>query len=153
MEVKDFPNYLIYPDGRVFSKNPRSNGFMKSHLSHSGRGYFYVTLYKDGKGKIKKIHRLIAEHYIPNPDNKPIVDHKNRDKTDNRIENLRWATSSENNLNVGMTKSNTTGFKWISPDKDKWIFSRTNCKRIRINDLSKLLCYSFFYLLKYPIDK
>jgi len=152
MEVKDFPNYLIYPDGRVWSKNGRSNGFMKPQLS---RGYYYVYLYKDCKGKAKLIHRLIAEHYIANPENKPFVDHRNRDRKDNRIENLRWATSSENNLNIGMKRNNTTGFKWISKTKNGYKFQRS-CNKVRIRksskDLSKLLCYSFFYLLKYPID-
>ena len=155
MEVKDFPNYLIYPDGRVFSKNGRSNGFMTPNINE---GYYYVNLYRDGKYKMKKIHRLIAEHYIPNQDHKPFVDHKNRDRKDNRIENLRWVTSRENNLNMGIKINNTTGFKWISPFKNRGYeymrFSRKgyDCKNRSSKDLSKLLCYSFFYLLKYPID-
>jgi hypothetical protein len=159
MEVKDFPNYLIYPDGRVFSKNGRSNGFMKPDTNG---GYYYVYLYKDGKSKLKKIHRLIAEHYIPNPDNKPFVDHKNRDRKDNRIENLRWVTRRENNINRTIGSNNTIGFKWISPMKSKngnkeyhylrFVRKHYDCKNKYSKDLSKLLCYSFFYLLKYPID-
>jgi len=155
MEVKDFPNYLIYPDGRVWSKNERSNGFLKQQINNQ---YFVVNLHKEGKIKQKRIHRLIAEHYIPNPDNNPFVDHKNRDKKDNRIENLRWVTTRENNLNIGMKRNNTTGFKWISPKKNRgkilFRFSRQgyDCKYKTSKDLSKLLCYSFFYLLKYPIE-
>jgi len=158
MEVKDFPNYLIYPDGKVFSKN--SNGFMKPDTNG---GYYYVYLYKDSKSKLKRIHRLIAEHYIPNPDNKPFVDHINRDRKDNRIENLRWVTRRENNLNKTCRKDNTTGFKWIISSKQKkynkeyhslrFVRKCYDCKVKTSKDLSKLLCYSFFYLLKYPIDK
>ena len=154
MEVKDFPNYLIYPDGRVFSKNRKSKEPMKQQINND---YFVVNLYKNSKPTQKRIHRLIAEHYIPNPDNKPFVDHKNRDKKDNRIENLRWVNGSENNLNKGIKITNTTGFKWICPNdcrQYKYLrFQRRKCKSIQSKDLSKLLCYSFFYLLKYPIDK
>jgi hypothetical protein len=67
----------------------------------------------NGKGKSCRIHRLIALHYIPNPENKPEVDHINRDRTDNRIENLRWATKSENMQNKGVAKSNKLGIKNI----------------------------------------
>ena len=152
MEVKDFPNYLIYPDGRVFSKNPRSNGFIKSHTSN--QGYFFVTLYKDGKGKNKTIHRLVAEHYIPNPDNKPFVDHMNRDRKDNRIENLRWATKSENERNRTIKSNKQVPYLWISKSTEySYKFTRVDCKRKFSPSIPKLLCYSFFYLLKYPIDK
>ena len=63
----------------------------------SSKGYLIVCLCKDGKVKNYYVHRLIAEAYIPNPDNKPYINHKNGNKTDNRIENLEWVTSSENN--------------------------------------------------------
>lgn len=55
------------------------------------RGYLTVRLYKNSKSKYYKVHRLVAEAFIPNPHNHPTVDHKNRIRTDNREENLRWA--------------------------------------------------------------
>ena len=62
-------------------------------------GYLYVTLYKDGKSKSFKVHRLVAIAFIPNPNNKPDIDHINTNKKDNRIENLRWVTKEENMSN------------------------------------------------------
>jgi hypothetical protein len=109
MEIKDYPNYLIYDDGRVWSKNRKK--FMEHQLDYLG---YYVVGLRNPKKKIMKVHRLIAQYYIPNPNNKKVVDHINRIKTDNRIENLRWVTHTENNLNRGLLKNNTTGYENIS---------------------------------------
>ena len=59
-------------------------------------GYYSVGLYRDGKGLNRRVHRIFAEAFIPNPENKPCIDHINRDTKDNRIENLRWCTQKEN---------------------------------------------------------
>jgi len=112
MEVIGSPNYLIYPDGRVFSK-PRegtTGGFMKQH--NDGNGYLFVHLKKN-----QKIHRLVALHYIPNPENKREVDHIDRDKSNNDISNLRWVSSKENCMNrkpKRVQKNNKLGEKNIS---------------------------------------
>jgi len=113
MEVKGYENYLIYPDGKVWSKN------VKRYLSprENKKGYLKVELYKDRIQKTHRIHRLVAEHYIDNPDNKPCVDHWNGIKTDNRVENLRWATHSENSQNRGVQQNNKLGIKNIDYDK------------------------------------
>jgi hypothetical protein len=143
MEIQNHPNYLIYPDGKVFSK--RSNIVLKHMLNNEG--YYSVDL---PSKKNMLVHRLIAIHYIPNPENKDFVDHINRNRKDNLIENLRWATRSENNTNIGMKSNNKSGFKWISYDtySNQWRFSRKLCKVKKSISLNKLLCYSFFYLIK-----
>lgn len=59
-------------------------------------GYLFVVLYKNGEGKSKNVHRLIAEAFIPNPNNLPQVNHKDGNKCNNTIENLEWCTASYN---------------------------------------------------------
>ena len=88
------------------------------------KGYHRVTLFRDGKGKIFAISRLVAQHYIPNPENKPEVDHIDRDIDNNHISNLRWATRQENCDNKGMYRNNTSGHEYISYHKtmERWAF-------------------------------
>ena len=148
MEIIGFENYLIYNDGRVFGK--KRNRFLKP--GNNGKGYKYVILFKDGNRKSYNIHRLVAEHYIPNPENKRCVDHINRIRDDNRVENLRWATHSENNQNKTINKDNTSGHKYICYHKstDGWLFQkRINKKRTTKYFKSKIdaLCYKFIFML------
>lgn len=62
----------------------------------NGRGYAMVTLYREGKGKNFKVHRLVAIHFIPNPDNLPEVDHEDKDRWNNHKINLRWSSRAFN---------------------------------------------------------
>jgi hypothetical protein len=149
MNIHDFPNYLIFDDGKVFSKN--SNKFLKPGKGRGG--YHYVILYKDGNAKTVRIHRLIAIHYIPNPDNLPEVDHINRDKSYNTVQNLRWSSRIDNNNNKGMFKTNTSGHIGISYHKtrNRWKYEKSyHNKRIQIYFKTKTqaLCYKYIILLK-----
>jgi hypothetical protein len=108
--IEGFPNYLIYPDGSVFSK--KRNKFMKQKLDGK-KHYYQVTLYKDGKHTTHSVHRLVALAHLPNHENKTCIDHINRIKTDNRLENLRWTTHSENKANVDIYSNNKIAIKNI----------------------------------------
>tara|TARA_R100001224_G_scaffold97637_1_gene67744 strand:+ start:309 stop:794 length:486 start_codon:yes stop_codon:yes gene_type:complete len=133
--IKGFPDYVIYPDGKVY--NCKIHQIMKTCNDRTDdSGYDFIKL-SDGKGnrKQKKIHRLVAEHFIDNPDNKPFVDHIDRNKLNNDISNLRWVTASENGQNTGMSKNNTSGIKNISFDKRRNNWRYRKC----INNLK----YSF----------
>lgn len=76
-------------------------------LSANHDGYPRVGLYKGGKGKYFSVHRLVAAAFIPNPENKPLVDHINGTRNDNRVKNLRWATHSQNNAHCHSTSRNS----------------------------------------------
>lgn len=92
--------YMISSMGRVKSLDYRKSG-KEGYLSiyTMNTGYLATHLSDNGKEKVVLIHRLIAEAFIPNPDNKPEIDHINTIRTDNRIENLKWVTSKENSNN------------------------------------------------------
>lgn len=113
VDIKNFEDYQITDDGRVWSK--QSNKWLKPFLSDSG--YFCVNLYKGGILKQRKLHHLIGEAFIPNPDNKPYIDHINTIRTDNRIENLHWVTQKENCSNpqsvINRIESHKGQIPWI----------------------------------------
>ena len=85
--------YAITSCGKVWSY--KSQKFLK--LTDDGRGYLIVSLCKGGKGKAFRVHRLVAETYIPNPNNLPEVNHKDEVKINNCINNLEWCDSKYNN--------------------------------------------------------
>jgi hypothetical protein len=100
-QIADFPKYSISSNGRVKNKK----GLLLK-LSPRRKGYVFVALYdNEGNSKTRAVHRLVALAFIPNPENKPQVDHINRNKSDNKVTNLRWATCSENNKNKGKLKN------------------------------------------------
>jgi len=108
--ITNFDDYLLFEDGSIFSL--LSNSYIKQHRHEAGYGYY--LLYKGGKIHYKTTHRLLGNQFIPNPDNKPLIDHKDRNTWNNELTNLHWATHSENQQNRKLMKNNyTTGISNI----------------------------------------
>ena len=84
--------YAVTSCGKVWSY--RNERFLKPE--DNGHGYLRVKLCKDRKEKKYMIHRLVADAYIPNPDNLPQVDHIDEDRTNNCVNNLQWITNRDN---------------------------------------------------------
>ena len=94
-------NYYINRKGVIYRASYVTNDgrYIKSKIvtqSLGKNGYYYVNLRSDGKTKLAYVHRIMAETYVDNPENKEQVNHINGDKEDNRIENLEWVTPKEN---------------------------------------------------------
>ena len=90
-EIKGYDDYTIDTYGRVYSL--RFEKYLKGTING---GYSQVGLTYNKKMKLYSIHRLVAEAFIPNPNNKPFVHYINGIRTDNHIENLEWVTQTEN---------------------------------------------------------
>jgi hypothetical protein len=93
--IQGFENYLISTMGRLYNKT--THKYLYGSLKYDG--YVRISLRKNKKSVDKTVHRLIAETFISNPHNLPMVDHKNGDRSDNKIENLRWASDHDNQGN------------------------------------------------------
>lgn len=113
--IKDFPKYEISDKGRIRSNNFYRRGYsiiMKTQLDIGG--YECVKIRKGGRTVTLRIHRLVAEAFIPNPENKPFVDHINTIRNDNRKENLRWCTDIDNKRNPISAYNRRTSVKLLA---------------------------------------
>lgn len=137
MEIRGYENYLIDLQGRVYSKKSRK--FLKPHKNKVNQ-YWNLSLCKNGVPHSFPVHRLMAETYLPNPRNKPKVIHKNGDRNDNKLFNLKWCLSEEF---IYKKKENTpTGFEDITYCKDKKEYHLEIIKYNRV-----------FHKQKFPINK
>lgn len=96
-------NYFVTENGECFHNGKQLRGHKTT------KGYIKIDVWVNAKReKLYSLHRMVAEVFIPNPENLPQINHKNGDKADNRVANLEWATQSQNiqhrldELKVGM---------------------------------------------------
>lgn len=108
--VKALSKTLIYSDGRKYHYPER---ILKISPVPEGK-YPTIHFYRNKERTTLAIHRLVAEAFVPNPENKPTVNHKDGNKRNNRVDNLEWATYSENNvhaLDEGLKKQTPEGME------------------------------------------
>lgn len=108
-DIKDYEGlYQVSNYGRVRSLNYRNTGRVEVLKSiEEQQGYLQIHLVKNKKRATFKIHRLVAETFIQNPERKPQVNHKDEDKTNNRVENLEWCCCNYN-INYGTRTNRAT---------------------------------------------
>jgi hypothetical protein len=128
--ISSFPDYSISNKGNV--KHNATETIMNK--TSDNKGYEYITFRL-------RVAREVAKAFLPNPENKPHVDHINRVRNDNRLDNLRWATVSENNLNrhIPAHKDNELHQPYISRHKNMFAFRRT---------INKILVRKYFKTLE-----
>ena len=120
-EISDFDDYMISNLGKVKSFKQNSDRILKPSINH---GYYYVNLTNNNEKKVNKyIHKLLAEVFIPNPDNLPNVDHIDTQRLNNDLSNLRWASHSQNcynqNKKISKSSSKYKGVFW-NKKMQKW---------------------------------
>ena len=98
-EVSGFEEYEVHPKEGV-----RRKGRDHPLKARTWLGYPKVTLMRDGKKHEVRVHRLVAEHFLPNPDNKPIVNHKDSNRLNHVVDNLEWVDNSGNQLHRWKTQ-------------------------------------------------
>ena len=126
-KVPDFPNYSVSSLGNVRRDREGYSRPVKKYKNPAG--YYFVCLCKDGKTKSCAVSRLVCGAFIPNPSKKPTVDHINRVRDDNRVSNLRWATSGEQGLNRTCAVGRS-GFKHITEQYGGFKFQLRRSGRI-----------------------
>lgn len=119
--LKENENYSINEKGEI------KNNITKKILSPSinkDSGYYQIDLWKNNKSRKYTLHRLVANNFIPNLENKPTVDHIDGNRLNNNISNLRWATYSEQNSRFNTFGVRSEKIKVINVDGEELIFNR-----------------------------
>jgi hypothetical protein len=132
--------YMINKEGDIWS-NKLKNCKVPSV---SWDGYAHISLSKNNIRKTFKLHRLLGIHFLDNPNNFKQIDHIDRNRLNNNLNNLRWSNQSDNMMNITKQKNNKSGFKNISSQDNGWI--------IRIK-LPNMIYTKYFNKNNYTIDE
>lgn len=155
VEIQNYKNYYIHRDGRVYSK------YTNKLLKPVKNIYLYVNI-----GNNKAIHRLVAQHFIPNPENKPHVNHKDGNKLNYHVDNLEWATRSENlqhAIDTGLNsctisiKQYTLDGQFVSEYKSisdacRALNIPTHCVSMITRSCDKKVKYAYNFIWRYSND-
>lgn len=134
--LPQYPQYRIYSNGQIFTE--KNEIYLKP--INNGNGYFYVNLWINGLQHSRYIHRLVAQAFIPNPSNHKYVDHIDRNKENNNIENIRWVSASENTNNYADKPRYSVPRPCVHlPAYKKELILTLKDMGLRVTDISKIL--------------
>ena len=153
VSIPDFPEYFAGIDGYIYSTNKGSFKKLSNRLSgtRSDRvGYYRVILYKNKSKYHFSVHRLIANVFLYKENERTQVDHINGNTLDNRLDNLRWVTPSENIRNRIKTKSNNSGIVGVYFLKGKYECDYWVAHWTKFNGK---LCQKLFSIKKYGYEQ
>ena len=131
--ITDFPNYKVSSDGKVYNSE-----LSELKQTVNKRGYTMVKLCKNGFQKNCSVHRLVAEAFIPNEENKPEVNHIDGNKLNNTIDNLEWVSRGENQrhaYSIGLRRSYLTN---EDRKKGTLLGVEKNRKNVRVEETGKI---------------
>lgn len=133
-EIYSHPNYEVSTHGNI--KNKITNKYLKPNKN--AQGYLSVSLNKNNKPTKFLIHRLVAQIFLPNYYNKPTINHKNKNRSDNHLFNLEWATMTEQNIHKNNNKFEPTNTFNMCTMKSIWrVDLKTNEKLEKYNNLTE----------------
>lgn len=138
LPIKGYENYEVSICGQV--RNTKTKRILK--LFVDTKGYYHVTLCRNCKPKTHRIHRLVANAFIPKLDiTKTYMDHIDNNRLNNTVSNLRWCTPQQNNFNSQLSSRNTSTIKGVSfnKNKNKWeCYICFNNKKIHLGFFDKI---------------
>lgn len=140
LSIPDYDKYAVSNFGRIKSLRGRwgESRILKPSLV---RGYLHVALCSGGEPKHFNVHRLVAQAFIPNPQNKPQVNHRDGNKLNNHVSNLEWTTSAQNQrhaVDIGLKKSGE-GCSWSKLTQEQVLYIRENPEGLTAIALASLL--------------
>lgn len=127
-EVDGYPNYEIYDDGRLWSRNYNRFLIPFKNSQHKKKYYLAYKLCREGTEKTMSAHRLVAQAFIPNPDNLPVVNHKDGNTINNVVDNLEWVTHRQNVQHAYDT--NLIVVTWIGEDHPRSTYTTDQVEEI-----------------------
>lgn len=135
VEIKDFPSYYVDKDGVIYSTK-KNGGFSremtKMKLKEDKDGYLEVGLYRNKKRYWRRVHRLVASAFIPNPNHLPQINHKDGNVKNNHIDNLEWCTAQENTIHSYVVLKRNPS---ITMNKPIYLFDKTTKEAMYFNSI------------------